>query len=139
MSNKSKAAQREDRRKQVAANLLAGLNYTDMAGVLGCSVGTICGDVKRIMDEWREARVAAIDEWKELQLRRIDRAINAIWDKVQDGDLQAIDRLQKLIEQQAKILGIDILRIEHSGPDGGAVTFRVVYERKRDGSPDPAA
>lgn len=118
MSNKNKAAEREMRRKQVAANLLAGLNYRDMAEALGCSVGTIASDVRKVMDEWRTARVAVIDEWKELQLRRLDRAINAIWDKVTDGDLAAIDRLQKLIEAQAKILGVDVMKIEHSGPDG---------------------
>ena len=41
-----------------------------------------------------------------------------------------------------KTLGRDdgyVERQELTGEGGGAVTFRVVYERKRDGSPDPAA
>lgn len=29
--------------------------------------------------------------------------------------------------------------LELTGKDGGPITFRVVYERKRDGSPDPTA
>ena len=34
---------------------------------------------------------------------------------------------------------VECVQNEVSGPDGGPVTFRVIYERKRDGSPDNAS
>lgn len=40
-----------------------------------------------------------------LQVKRLDRAINAIWDSVLNGDAAAIDRLQRLIDQQGRLLG----------------------------------
>ena len=46
-------------------------------------------------------------EHVKVDLRRIDTAINAIWTDVQKGQLGAIDRLLKLMERRAKMLGYD--------------------------------
>lgn len=46
---------------------------------------------------------------------------------------------QAAIVQAGKIHKLFTDRSEVAGPDGGAVTFRVIYERKRDGNPDPSA
>ncbi len=42
-----------------------------------------------------------------MQVMRIERATRAIWPQVAAGDLFAIDRLVKLMERQAKLLGLD--------------------------------
>lgn len=107
MSRKSDAAQREQRRQRVAVNLLAGMSYREIADALKVSPATICRDVEAMLKEWRVARLATADEWATLQVKRLDRAINAIWGNVLGGDLAAIDRLQKLIEQQSRLLGFD--------------------------------
>lgn len=107
MSNKSAALQREQRRQRVAVNLLAGMSYREIAEALKVSPATICRDVEVMLKEWRAARLATADEWATLQVKRLDRAINAIWGNVLGGDLAAIDRLQKLIEQQSRLLGFD--------------------------------
>jgi hypothetical protein len=99
--------EREDRRKKVAANLLAGLNYREIADALGVSVGTVSGDVALLVRRWRAEQVNDVGEWQALNVKRLDRAINAIWGEVADGNLSAIDRLQKLIEQQGRLLGFD--------------------------------
>lgn len=99
--------EREERRKKVAANLLAGLNYREIAAVLGVSVGTVSNDVDLLVRRWRTEQISEIGQWQSLNLKRLDRAINAIWGQVADGNLQAIDRLQKLIEQQGRLLGFD--------------------------------
>lgn len=107
MSKRSAALQREQRRQRVAVNLLAGMSYREIADALKVSPATICRDVEAMLKEWREARLATADEWATLQVKRLDRAINAIWGNVLGGDLAAIDRLQKLIEQQSRLLGFD--------------------------------
>lgn len=105
MSSKTQAVQREARRQRVAVNLLAGLSYREIATALKVSPATVCRDARAILDEWRAARLETADEWVTLQVKRLDRAINAIWDSVLNGDAAAIDRLQRLIEQQGRLLG----------------------------------
>lgn len=109
---KSEAANREARRKQVAANLLAGLTYRQMAEALGVSLGTITKDVRLIIDHWRKEQVEDVDGWMQVQLRRLDTMLKAIWNDVLNGDLKAADTALRIIERQSKLLGLD--RLERS-------------------------
>ena len=42
-----------------------------------------------------------------LELARLDVAQRAIWKKVVKGDLAAIDRLLKIMQRRAKLIGLD--------------------------------
>lgn len=99
--------EREERRKKVAANLVAGLNYREIAQALGVSIGTVSNDVALLVRRWRVEQISDVGQWQALNVKRLDRAINAIWGEVADGNLAAIDRLQKLIEQQGRLMGFD--------------------------------
>ena len=107
MSRKNREAEQEVRRKKVAANLLAGLNYRTMAEALDVSTGTVAGDVKIILTRWQKEQVRAVDQVMQMELTRLDRALNAIWDKVLEGDDRAINNLLKIMERRAKLLGMD--------------------------------
>lgn len=107
MSRKSEEAQIELRRKTVAANLIGGLNYRDLAETLGVSIGTIASDVKVILGRWRREQVDATDDWVHLEARRLDKMLNAIWNNVIAGDLACLDRALKIMERRAKLLGLD--------------------------------
>lgn len=107
MSNKAHAVDRAQRRQRVAVNLLAGMSYREIADALKVSPATICRDAESILEEWRAARLDTADKWVSLQVKRLDRAINAVWGSVLGGDPTAIDRLQKLIDQQGRLLGYD--------------------------------
>lgn len=107
MTKKTDAAERELRRKKVAANLLAGLTYRQMAEALGVGLATVAADVRLILDRWRKEQVAEIDDWLQVQLRRLDTMLNAIWDKVLSGDLKAAETALHIIERQAKLLGME--------------------------------
>lgn len=127
MSRKTQQAKIEIRRKKVAANLTAGLNYRDMADALDVSLATVAGDVKAIVKRWQAEQVSSVDQWAQLESHRLDRAINAIWDKVQEGDLGALDRMLKIMERRAKLLGLDtptVTRLE--GADGGPIQTQQV-------------
>lgn len=99
------------RRKVVGANLLAGVDYRTIAASLGVSLGTVAGDVKALLGEWREERIRAIDEFKQLHLTRLDVLLNGLWDKARNGDGYAIDKVLMIMDRQARIMGIDIVRV----------------------------
>lgn len=117
MARKSTAvAAREHRRKQVAANLLAGLTYREMAEAFGVSLGTIKNDVDFVMQHWQREQVTAATDYITLQERRLDRALNAIWERVLAGDDKAIAAMLKIEERRAKLRGLDQPeKVEHSG------------------------
>ena len=135
MSRKTQQAEIEIRRKKVAANLTAGLNYRDMADALDVSLATVAGDVKAIVKRWQDEQVSTIDQWVQLESHRLDRAINAIWDKVQAGDLGALDRMLKIMERRARLLGLDtpsVTRLE--GADGGPIQVTITRKAESTGA-----
>jgi hypothetical protein len=108
---KAKEWTREERRKHVAANLVSGMNYRDIQSALkarGCdvSLGTISNDVKILLGRLQREQVSDVEHWVTVECRRLDTALNAIWDKVQNGDYRAIDRLLQIQNQRAKYLGL---------------------------------
>lgn len=99
--------EREERRKKVAANLLGGMTYREMARACDVSIGTISNDVKIILGRWKREQIQDTGRYVDLELRRLDIATNAIWDKITGGDLRAVDRLLKIQERRAKYLSLD--------------------------------
>ena len=112
VKKKTDAADRELRRRKVAANLLAGLTYRQMAEAMGVSVGTIANDVRITIDHWRKEQVQDVDSWLQIQLRRLDTMLNAIWNKVLEGDLKAAETALHIIERQTKLIGLDRQQVE---------------------------
>ena len=104
---KEKSFKLEQRRKQIAASILAGLNYRDIAEGLQVSLGTVSRDANIILDRMRKEQVHDISEAALIDLRRIDVAINAIFTDVRAGKLLAIDRLLNLLKRRAEMLGYD--------------------------------
>jgi hypothetical protein len=104
---KARQLEVEKRRSVVASNVLAGLNYRDIAKGLEVTIGTISNDMKIILKRYREEQVSASEENAILDLRRIDTALNAIWPRVAKGEYQAIDRMMVLLRRRAEILGYD--------------------------------
>jgi hypothetical protein len=96
----------EKRRAIVAANVLAGLNYRDMASQLNVSLGTIANDVKIVARRYREEQISEYADIVQLEIRRIDTALNGIWDGVKAGDRDAVTLLVMLQNQRAKYLAL---------------------------------
>lgn len=105
----------EQRRVTVAANILAGLNYRDLAKQLNVSLGTIANDVKIVAKRYRDEQISEYADIVQLELRRIDTALNAIWSDVKLGNRNAIETMIALQNQRAKYLALfepEINRIE---------------------------
>jgi IS30 family transposase len=99
-------AKREQRRLAVSGFLLAGLTVREIAREIDSSPATVQRDATYIRKQWREQCLQAVDDHIRLDLSRIDAAMKAIWNEVQDGRLAAVDRMIKLLDQRAKYLGL---------------------------------
>ncbi len=47
------------------------------------------------------------DDVRKLELERLDRLTLALWSRAQQGETEAIDRVLKLMDRRAKLLGLD--------------------------------
>ncbi len=104
---RKKRSEIETRRIEVARMLLEGCSQREMAHALSVGPPTINRDVKAIRQEWQERRIELMDTVGAEDLARTDAAIVAIWKKVQDGQLGAVDRLVSLLQYRAKVLGLE--------------------------------
>ena len=131
----------EQRRKTVAENILSGLNYRDIGGALDVSIGTISSDFSVIIGRLQREQTTAAEEIITLEIRRLDRALNAIFAKVVEGDAGAIDLMLKIMNQRAKYLGLYAPeRRELSGLDGGPIEVADIEAiRQKRWDADPAA
>jgi hypothetical protein len=102
----------EQRRAIVAANILAGMSYREIARALQNSGHTVTHETVRkdfqaILRQYNEehqevaARIVVIED------RRLNHALNAIWSKVENGDLGAINTMIRVMERRARMSGID--------------------------------
>jgi hypothetical protein len=60
-------------------------------------------ELEKLQDENREAAESVRD----VELRRLDRMLRGLWNKAVQGDPQAIDRVLKIMQRRAKMLGLD--------------------------------
>lgn len=94
------------RRKLVAANLIAGATYAEIASTLNVSKATIAGDYRAILKEWKEHYAEKLDRYLYLQLRRYDVMLNTVWEKARSGDLAAMDRALTIMDRQNKLMQV---------------------------------
>jgi hypothetical protein len=95
---------------------LAGATYADIAEKLGVSEVGAYKIVKRVLE--REAKETAErgQEIRSVEVKRLDALLVMSWKRAAQGDLGAVDRILRIMERRARLLGLDSPeRIEHSG------------------------
>jgi hypothetical protein len=125
----------EQRRAKVVKLRVAGWSIRDIAAHLNVSVGLVHGDLSEVLVRTREQANESVKVERELSIERLETAIKKIWDQVEGGDLDAVDRLVRLEQRLAKLQGLDApTKQELSGPDGAPieVTTKTTLERKLD-------
>lgn len=85
----------------------SGASYAEIARAMGTSTSRAHQYVTKALAEWREARIEAAEEIASTEMSRIDLIQRSIWAQALRGDLAAIDRIIKLMERRAKLLGLD--------------------------------
>ncbi len=117
----------EKRRVRATKLRLAGWSMRDIAAHLKCSVGTVHGDLTEVLARTTETADQTTNRERAVTLARLDVATKGLWPGVEAGDHDAIDRLVKVEQRRAKMLGFDSpARHEHSGPGGDPIPVTAV-------------
>lgn len=92
------------RRIEAVSLKLAGLSYEQIGERLGIS-GSGAKDL--VMRTLATAENRAVEAERELENARLDRAQAAIWAKVLEGDLKAVDVYLRISARRARMNGLD--------------------------------
>ncbi|PRQ11728.1 hypothetical protein C1Y63_04790 [Corynebacterium sp. 13CS0277] len=109
--NVPKDHERAERAKRALQMRLAGATYAEIGQVLGISQGTAWKDIAR---EIRAIPATEATELRQLELARLDRLQRAVWEDAVGGNLRAVDRVVRIIERRARLLGLDSIQVEAS-------------------------
>lgn len=102
-------ARRKREREQAAEALslrLAGLTQAQIAARLGIAVNAVQETLSRELDKGRPSD-EQIRQMRELENARLDRVQAAIWSKVLEGDLKAVDSYLRISQRRARMNGFD--------------------------------
>ncbi len=94
-----------DRKRQALELRRAGFGFVAIAEKLGYR--SVSGAYGAVMRGLKETLREPADDLRKMELERLDRAQVAIWQAVQRGNTAAIDRLIRIMERRAKLLGLD--------------------------------
>lgn len=78
------------------------------------------------------------DEVRELEIERLDALLLALWPQARQGNQGAIDRVIKIMERRARLLGLDAPVRTDVTSAGNEIAIRVVYEDIHGTSADTA-
>jgi transcriptional regulator len=83
----------------------AGVSYDEIANALGFKWrSSAFAAVKRAL---KEVKREPCQELIVLEAERLDKMQTALWAKAQHGDYGAIDRILKIMQRRAELLGLD--------------------------------
>ena len=93
--------------EQAVGLRLAGFSYEQIGKAMGHETSWAWRLVKKAIDKAEEKAVEDAALLRAIEMQRLDRMRVAIWDKVKNGDLGAIDRALKISDRVAKLKGLD--------------------------------
>jgi hypothetical protein len=105
--------------KEALSLRLRGKTFPEIARLLVCSSSTAHDAVQRGLMHFRSDLQRDADELRAAMLGRIDTAMDALWPRIEKGDEKAIDRMIKLDERRAELLGLNRpIKVAPVTPDG---------------------
>ena len=116
-NNQSRRVAAHTRQLQALELRKAGATYQAIAEQLGYAHAK--GAYKAVTSALKLTLREPADELRELEVARLDAMLLPLWRRVQSGDEKAVDRVLRIMERRARLLGLDApTRGELSGPDG---------------------
>lgn len=109
MTGESKASEKRiaaaERQARALALRKAGLGYADIAHQLGYAGPS--GAYKAISTALRALTGEPAKELRDLELARLDDLLAGLWGDARQGNVQKIDRVLKIMQRRAALLGLD--------------------------------
>jgi len=101
----TKRRELDESTEQIFALKRRGIPTREIARRLNLPPGTVSNRITRALKLLARARENAADRWRTLELSRLEAVLAALWDKAIEGDLPTIDRLVRIVELQARLVG----------------------------------
>lgn len=96
-----------DRRNKALQMRIAKIDYQTIADRLGyADRAAACKDISRAFRRNRKEEDRTLELYKEQELAGLDRAQAAIWPKVLNGVVSAVDAYNRIVQTRARILGM---------------------------------
>lgn len=107
-------------RQQQAVELRrAGRSYREIARQVGIGVASAHRLVAAAIAEARTTVQEDVVELRALELSRLDGMLGGLWPEARRGNLGAVDRVLKIMERRAKLLGLDApAKVARTNPAG---------------------
>lgn len=103
--------ERAERTRKAYELHLAGWTLHEIGAELGVSYNTVHKDIKY----WISQTVMPLaEDVKKQQLDRLELLWREAFKKAQKGDVPAMNAALKVLERQAKLLGLDVTKVEFS-------------------------
>lgn len=119
-SDKGRLRAEEQRLKAVQLRL-AGATYAQIGQQLGCTGPNAYYLVSTALARTKARTEDTVDEMRALDLGRMDAMLLGIWRQAAEGNLFVIDRVLKILERRAKLVGLDApTKLAPTSPDGQA-------------------
>lgn len=122
------------RRTFVFEKRLSGLTYQEIADVALEELGAealpgqwdkreVWQDINTVLVDMQENLAVAVEGVRQMELERLDRLLTALWDSACGGNGAAVDRILKIMQRRADLLGLDKNRLTVDMEARGAVAF----------------
>jgi hypothetical protein len=106
-TNAARAARGLEHQRQALELRRAGLGYEAIGERLGLKKSQAHRLVTRALEEARAQVTANADELRSEELSRLDGMLQGLWPRARKGEVSAVDRVLKIAERRAKLLGLD--------------------------------
>lgn len=118
-TNSARRLKAAETRRQVVELRMEGATYALIGARLGISQTAAHRHCERAMAEARAEIAAAAEELRSLQYSRLERLLQAVWNSAIEGNHPAIDRALRILEREAKLLGLDApAKVAPTTPEG---------------------
>lgn len=105
-----------ERRRQAMELRNAGATYQVIADQLGYASASAAR--KTVLQAYKVAIREPAEEVLDRELERLDTMLMALWGKARRGEVQAIDRVLKIMDRRARYLGLDRVQVNVTTHDG---------------------
>jgi predicted transcriptional regulator len=109
---------RSERRRRAWELRLTGMSQTAIARTLGCDQTTVSQDLRDCFEVYKKECDAEAVHFAMLTLARLEALLCANWSRAIEGDSKAGALCIKLLEREAKLLGLDAAKkVEVNGSE----------------------
>lgn len=136
-SHGTKIGAQENRAKALALRK-AGASLRQIGTELGVSHQAVSKMILKELADLAEHTQDLTVEYRQLELERLDTLTIGLWDRARHGDEAAVDRVLRVMERRARLLGLDAPRrseVDASLTSGGGEFHVYMPDNGRFGAP----